>query len=170
MCSFLENNINMPYKAIYTIIKATHVIDNVIWHWCLAQSHLIFFASLFYFQIFRESFLGLDYCFASAIHPLLQLLQQKPQICVEAAYITTGSNSHLVRLHWDFFLHWRRYRFMLWVRQHANHPWWHYHKGGMQGGWIHLGWIWHIWTLLHLDLLFSCDCGGNGAHGTHNWC
>lgn len=142
------------------------------WHWQLTMTLMFGSKSfqLFYFQIFCENFLGMDHCFASAFHHLLQLLQQKPHVCVEAAYITTGSNPHLVHLHWDFFLHWRHYRFMLWVRQHASHPWWHYHKDCMQEGWIHLGWIWHIRTLLHLGLLISCDCGGNGAHVTHNWC
>ncbi len=109
----------------------------------------------------------MDHCFTSAFHLLLQPLQHKPHICVEAADVTTGGNIHLVHLHWDVFLHWRYYRFMLWVRHHASYPWWHYHKGGVQEGRIHLGWNWHIRTLLHLGLLFSCDCGGNGAHVTH---
>ncbi len=131
------------------------------------QSHLIVFTSFFYFQIFCESFLGMDHCFTSAFHLLLQPLQQKPHVCVEAADVTTGGNIHLVHLYWSFFLLRRYYRFVLWVRHRASYPWWHYHKGSVPEGWIDLGWIWHIRTLLHLDLLFSCDCGGNGAHVTH---
>lgn len=144
------------------------VIDNLLWLWCLTpKSFIRSHFSFFHFQIFCESFLGMDHCFTCAFHLLLQPVQKKPHICVEAADVTSGGNIDLVHLHWDVFLHWRHYRYMLRVRHHANQPWWNTNKSSVQEGRIHLGWIWHIRTLLHLDLLFSCDCARNGAHVTH---
>lgn len=57
------------------------------------------FICFFLFQIFCEILLGMECGLVATVYISVQLLQEKPHLCVQTPHISCGSHSHLVLLH-----------------------------------------------------------------------